>query len=233
MNILFDILIVLIVLLSALVGKKRGFIKTFFGFFESVLSFVIASFLARPIGSFLCDRFLEPAILKYFVRAFLKTSGEISSEISFDTLSKASQEFLLRFRIDGEIFNSFFSKAGESVSESLENVFMVIAEPISKSISYAIAFFALFIVISFLLRIVIKLADLVSKLPFLNFSNHFLGLVAGLLWGIVLAFAFSYLVVLIEPFLQSTEIFRNYSTEDTVILKLLSGFHFLSFFETF
>ncbi len=226
MNIFFDILIVLVVLLSAFIGKKRGFIKTFFGFFESVISFILAAFLARPIGSFFSKTILEPVISKYFARAFLKISGDISSEITFDALSKSGQEFLLRFQINGEVFDSFFSGAGESVSKSLEQVFASIAEPIASSIAYAVTFFVLFIGISFLLRILIKLVDLVSKLPFLNFSNQFLGFFVGLLWGLVLAVALSYLVVLIEPFLQSTEFFRDFSSKSTVLLKLLSDFSF-------
>ncbi len=226
MNIIFDIFLVLVILLSAFIGKKRGFVKTFFGFFESIVSFVIASFFARPIGDFLSKTFLEPAISKYFLRSFLKTSGEITTGISFESLSDASKEFLTRFHIDGATFDSFFTGAGESVSESLEAVFLSVAAPIASSVAYAISFLILFIGISFLFRIIIKLVDLVSKLPFLNFSNKFLGLFVGLLWGIVLAIVISYTVVLIEPFLKGTQLFQKFSSQETVLLKLLSGFDF-------
>ena len=228
MNIIFDILIVLVIFLSAFIGKKRGFVKTFFGLFESVVSFAAASVLSKPIGGFISEKFLQPAISKYFVRAFLNKAGEISSGITFDSLSKEGREFLLRFHIDGNAFDTFFTGAEENVSESLERFFMTISEPISSSVAFAITFVVLFIGISFLFRILIKLADLVSKLPFLNFSNRFFGFVVELLWGAVLALALSHLIALIEPFLQSTEFFRGFSINDTFIVKLLLELNLLS-----
>ena len=65
MNFVVDLILVLIVAVCAWYGHKKGFILSFFNFFGGLISFVLGSFLARPLGAFVSDSVLKPFMTDY------------------------------------------------------------------------------------------------------------------------------------------------------------------------
>lgn len=226
MNIILDLLILLVIVVSALIGKKRGFIRTFFSFFGSLISFVLSSVLARPVGSFLSEKWIEPAIRQYFMDSFLERAGSDAQGVDFAALPDACKELLQRFDFGEQDLAAFFAEAQEAGANTLERIASAVAEPISGSIGYAVALFVLFIVISLVVRVLVKALDLLSKLPFLNFSNHTLGLLAGIAWGVVLAVMLSSVLTLVEPMMQGSEIdfLQKFNSEKTFLVRFFSSF---------
>ncbi len=172
MNILLDLLVILIVVLFAFVGKTKGFVKTFFGFFGSIISFIFASVFAKPIGTFLSEKAIFPVLKKYFLATLSEKAGEKIHTFDYQSLSETAKEFLLRFQISEEKVQSFSISAQDSFAEAGEKMAETVLTPFSESIGYAIAYITLFIVFSIAIRILVKVFNLFDKLPIIRFSNQ-------------------------------------------------------------
>ena len=55
MTIIFDLIPILLIALCAILGRKRGFIRTFFGFFGSLIGFIVTSLYAPMLGKFVTE----------------------------------------------------------------------------------------------------------------------------------------------------------------------------------
>lgn len=226
MNIILDLLVILIVVLFAFIGKTKGFVKTFFGFFGSIISFIFASVFAKPIGTFLSGKAIFPVLKKYFLATLSEKAGEKIQTFDYQSLSETAKEFLLRFQISEEKVQPFSISAQDSFVEAGEKMAETVLTPFSESIGYAIAYITLFIVFSIVIRILVKVFNLFDKLPIIRFSNHFLGLIVGVLWGVLIAFLFSNLLALAEPvfFDSKYDLINCIDIEKTFLVKYLSSF---------
>ena len=229
MNMIFDALILLVIILSAWIGKKRGFIKTFFDFFGSLISFILASVLAKPVGSFLSEKYFEPAVRRFFVDAFLEKAGTDAQSIDFSALPEPCKELLQRFQFSSADLEKVVSDTKETGADLLDRIASSVAGPIASAIGYAVAVFGLFLIFLFVLRLLVKLLDLIAKLPGLNFSNRSLGLLAGVALGLVLAVLLSSLIVLSEPLICKSEyaFLQSFDSKKTVLVRFFSSFDFL------
>ena len=229
MNLIFDAGILLVIVLSAWIGKKRGFIKTFFSFFGSLISLILASVCAKPVGAFLSEKYFEPVIHRFFVDAFLTRAGTDAQNLDFSALPEPCKEFLQRFRVSSSDLEKIASDTKEKGADLLDRIAGTVAAPLASSIGYAVAFLGLFLIFLVVLRLLVKLLDLISKLPGLNFSNRVLGLLAGIALGLVLAVLLSSLIVLSEPLIQRSEsaFLRDFDSQKTVLVRFFSSFDVL------
>ncbi len=233
MNILADLILVAVIALCAFIGRKNGFVKTIFSFFSSIVAFIVASLLSRPIGAFLGENVFYPFFEKHVLTALSEGAGKSVAEIDFSALPEACKAVLSRFQVTEEALKGFLAESGQTAGQATADaVGRYVAEPIAHSVGVAVAFAALFIVSLILLRILSRALDLISKLPVLNFSNRTLGLVIGLVFGLFIAFLLSGILSLSEPMLQGVEnaFFQAFDVEETVLLKLFSKVDLLSVF---
>ncbi len=224
MNIIWDLILIGIIVLFAFIGKIRGFVKTFFSFFGSVISFVLASVFARPLGLFLSEKAILPVLKKYFITVFTEKAGEEMQKFDFYSLSESSRELLLRFQISEEKLDAFSVNAEDTILSAAEKMADSVLTPVAESLGYALSYILLFILLSFAIRILVKVFNLVDKLPIIHFSNHFLGLLVGILWGLFIAFLVSNLLALVEPmfFDSKFDLLRNFNMEKTYLVRWLS-----------
>ena len=225
MNIVLDLIVVLIVVIFAFVGKRRGFVKTFFSFFGGVISFILSSIFAGPIGRFLGDSIILPVLKKYFLSAFAREIENQTQGFNFVALPEKAKVLLERFQITEEKIQSFSIGAEESALSAAEKIADSVLPPMAESIGNTLAYITLFVLFCFVIRVFVKMFNLVDKLPFIHFSNHFFGLFAGILWGVLIAALFSTLIVLLEPTLadSSVLVLRSIDTDKTYLVKILSS----------
>jgi uncharacterized membrane protein required for colicin V production len=224
-NILVDLILVLIVILCAFIGKIRGFIKTFFGFFGSLISFILASLLARPIGTFLSEHLILP-IIKKTMQNRLETAMEGSFEFS-DFLSTGANaaSALEKFGVKwNDLLRHIEEQSIGNAQELAESVLDFVARPIASTVGHVTAFVVLFVVLSIVVKLLIKILDLIAKFPFLNFSNRFLGLAVGAVWGLLIAVIVSSVLVSVSPALQSSSqpFLSSLDPTKTYVLKFLN-----------
>jgi hypothetical protein len=190
-----------------------------------LIAFVFSSVAAKPFGSFLSTKIIFPSLRNYFIES-LKQKVD---SIELATLPEEGLGFLEQFHFSKEDLQQFISSQASSGEEVLENLADTIVKPVSDSVGHAIALVLLFIACALVIRILVRVLDLISKLPILNFSNQTLGLFAGILWGVLLSVFLSSVLQLIEPVLQGSEnqFLSTFEFEKTYLVQLFSSFDFL------
>ncbi len=231
MNLICDTLIFLLIIICALIGKKRGFIKTFFGFFGSLIAFIFSSIAAKPIGEFFSEKLFFPALKKYFLESLSQKASLATESVDLSALPEPCLDFLQRFGFSENDLSEFLSNQAASGSLALENLADTVIKPIADSVGHAVALIVLFVLSAVAIRILVKILDLVSKLPFLNFSNQTLGLVAGILWGLLLSVILSSLLVALEPAIRGSEnaFLASFDSAQTYLVQFFSSLHLLFF----
>ena len=233
MNFIIDLLLLAIPVLCILEGKRRGFIKTFFGFFGSIIAFFLTSLFAGPLGSFISSAFFYPFLRQRFLTALSQEIGQSAAVIDFAALPENCHKLLARFGTDADAIADHVASASQTAGEAAADAAsQFVALPLADAASYALAFFLLFVIFSVVVRIAVHLLDLVSKLPILNFSNRFLGLLAGALQGFFLSMVLSVILVAAAPWISSSPnpFLSSFDPDQTYLLRYLSSFDFFGMF---
>lgn len=233
MNLLVDLLLVIVVSLSVWIGRRNGFIRTFFSLFGSVISFILSSLLSKPLGAWLSEHCFLPILKEQFLSGLQKASETAVEHLDFSNLPASAQSLLSRFGVNFESVREMVSQQSASTAENMADyVATSVVQPIAETAGVALAFVALFILCSVLVRILVRVLDLISRLPILNFSNRFLGMAAGALYGLFIAFLASCLLGLLEGYIRQSDVlfFQSFALNETVLARFLCNPEFLSVF---
>ena len=153
-----DIIVVAIVVISLIIGYKRGFVKSI----SKLICWVVAIFVAK--------------LLNPIVSGFIKNStmGEAITE----KFSEGTQSLI------PENMPQFIAGTGEGIALGLADVVISI-------VSVLIVVIATYIIAN----ILVKVFNLVAKLPVISFVNRLLGAFAGLATGVIIVYLLLALVV--------------------------------------
>lgn len=209
--IIVDIAVVAIVLVSVLIGRRRGFIKT--------LSWLIAIALSLSLASAFADIAAPVVSEKYVVP---RLSSEVQENISSEAPPQNPGEYSEFFKKLG-IPESIVTDAASEISKTLTQSFVEPLDSFVHNISYKLTHTVLFVIFLLLLLLVIslllKLINLAAKIPGLNFINKTLGLILGLILGYLIVIILSLILIKTGTFLTSEML------DETVVLKFFHS-HF-------
>ena len=173
MNIVVDLIIVAIILLSTFLAYKKGIITLAIQLVAVVIAIVLTLILYKPVSN-----------------VIINVTG------IDETIQNAILEEATDIMTNGE-------EGSNQVVESIQNNMLPeTARTISINIIEGAVILILYIVIRIILRFVTALANLVSKLPILNQLNQLGGIIYGILRGILIVYIILLLVNLsgeIEP----------------------------------
>lgn len=185
MSIIIDVCLVIVLAVCAVIGWKKGFIKSLCGFLSYVISFAVANALYR---------LLSLLIIKLpFLQAMITdvTMPPVAKNATF--LDKIS----VAFRYIAE--NTKLSSLDASAKEAKQILSNYVAEAIADILGFAIIFFAVLLLLKLLLWIMDKV---VTNMPVIKQANSLLGCILGLGKGFVWTWALTNLFVrFILPFL--------------------------------
>ena len=156
MGIVIDIILVLIVALSAFLGYKKGLVELGAKLFAGIIAIVITLIIYKPVGNIVIkntsiDEKIENTILE-------KTTNVI------DENSKVSD-------------NKYIQNASDNAASQVkEEILPEQARNIAVNVIYIATALILFIVTKIVLSIVISLANAVASLPILKQFNEIGGL---------------------------------------------------------
>lgn len=168
MGIVIDIILVLIVALSAFLGYKKGLVELGAKLFAGIIAIVITLIIYKPVGNIVIkntsiDEKIENTISE-------KTTNVI------DENSKISD-------------NKYIQDASDNaVSQVKEEVLPEQARNIAVNVVYVATALILFIISKIVLSIVISLANAVASLPILKQFNEIGGFLYGLVRGAIISF---------------------------------------------
>ena len=197
MGIVIDIILVLIVALSAFLGYKKGLVELGAKLFAGIIAIVITLIIYKPVGNIVIkntsiDEKIENTILE-------KTTNVI------DENSKISD-------------NKYIQDASDNaVSQVKEEVIPEQARNIAVNVVYVATALILFIVSKIVLSIVISLANAVASLPILKQFNEIGGLLYGLVRGAIISFVLILVIGTIAKLNPNCSLSKN--VESTYLLK--------------
>lgn len=214
----FDLICVLVVLLFAGLGVRRGLVLTVCG----LLSIVVALGGAKVTAD-ACSPMVAEAITPRIVtsvegklEAGLSASVQDAGEQASDSLSGILSIFgagETGAKLTEQLQEAIQSGLQPSLEEAARSVAKDVAQPVAWWAVYAIAF----CLILLLWNLVTKLLDLVSKLPVLNLANRLMGGGVGLLKGLLIVGLVCYLILRFG-LVSAAE------ADESVFLRLLANF---------
>lgn len=197
MGIAIDIILVLIVALSAFLGYKKGLVELGAKLFAGIIAIVITLIIYKPVGNIVIkntsiDEKIENTILE-------KTTNVI------DENSKISD-------------NKYIQDASDNaVSQVKEEVLPEQARNIAVNVVYVATALILFIVSKIVLSIVISLANAVASLPILKQFNEIGGFLYGLVRGAIISLVLILVIGTIAKLNPNGSLGKN--VESTYLLK--------------
>ena len=197
MGIVIDIILVLIVALSAFLGYKKGLVELGAKLFAGIIAIVITLIIYKPVGNIVIkntsiDEKIENTILE-------KTPNVI------DENSKISD-------------NKYIQDASDNaVSQVKEEVLPEQARNIAVNVVYGATALILFIVSKIVLSIVISLANAVASLPILKQFNEVGGFLYGLVRGAIISLVLILVIGTIAKLNPNGSLSKN--VESTYLLK--------------
>ncbi len=197
MGIVIDIILVLIVALSAFLGYKKGLVELGAKLFAGIIAIVITLIIYKPVGNIVIkntsiDEKIENTILE-------KTTNVI------DENSKISD-------------NKYIQDASDNtVSQVKEEVLPEQARNIAVNVVYGATALILFIISKIVLSIVISLANAVASLPILKQFNEIGGFLYGLVRGAIISFVLILVIGTVAKLNPNGSLSKN--VESTYLLK--------------
>lgn len=201
MGIVIDIILVLIVALSAFLGYKKGLVELGAKLFAGIIAIVITLIIYKPVGNIIIkntsiDEKIENTILE-------KTTNVI------DENSKISD-------------NKYIQDASDNaVSQVKEEVLPEQARNIAVNVVYVATALILFIVSKIVLSIVISLANAIASLPILKQFNEIGGFLYGLVRGAIISLVLILVIGTIAKLNPNGSLSKN--VESTYLLKEVYG----------
>ena len=232
MNWTIDIILVLTAIITIIVYACRGFVKSLFGLCKYIISFILAYFLAPPLGHAISDSFLlnkTNRIISGFISEIIsKSNSAIDIEGLINQLPSAISNMLIKTDFYGDIVgkyqNTFLSE------DIVSDVSLSIATPISEFISKIIAYILIFIVALIALSVLAFLLDKICKLPVLKTMNRFLGLLLGFVCAVINLIVISSLISVVLNIigLSNHEVSVAIMSEKTIIYGFINKIDIIS-----
>ncbi len=204
MNILIDALIVGIFVMCCVAGYKNGFVKTVISFLKNIIAIVVAAILSSRVGLFLYEKVFKGIFEKITLDRFARWLGaEEGESLDIGALINAEHpelfEYVENLGINVESLIEKYNEAGDKTGEFMAEY---ITQPLGMTVSRVAAFILLFVVSVIVINIVGFIVGKIVKLPLLNATNKFLGLVLGVVLGVIFVFIFVSILDLVLPYIK-------------------------------
>ena len=195
---ILDIIIFAVVIIFAIIGIKRGFIKEIVSLVGVVVAVSLSFWLAGLCSDFIYDKLIEEKVSTKISQTIVETADNSLNSIEDnipDSLLKAAE--LLKIDV-GSVIGTDVSESLDATAESVANNLMKsIVQPMCTKFILVISFIILFILLMVIISLIAKALNIVAKLPVLNSLNRLLGGIVGALRGAVIIVAVCYILYIL------------------------------------
>ena len=217
---MIDLIIVAIILITACIAAKVGFIRTVYQLLSSAIALVLAFFIYPIIEQILKLTPLYEGI-KTWIREILPEVGNVGLQAQASMI-----EDTLKWMPD-LITDQIVKNNNPEVYQLLgvSNLIEYIVTSVANLCIMGIAIVMCFIGIKIVLTVAIGILDLVAKLPILKTANKWAGFVVGFIKGIFII----WIICLIIPFLIMIPQFDELKAlvEQTFLMQLFYNHNFI------
>jgi len=192
MSIVLDLVIIAIVLVTAILSAKRGFVRTATELVGFIAAIYLAFTLSAPAADFVYDKMVEPRLVQGIEEKIAQASTNVSNS-AIEALPDFIENNLDKFGIDANAISSLTANAAAPATVLSESVL----EPIFTGIFKAIFSILIFIILTFAAKLLAKLLNKIFSFSVVGAFNRALGFALGTVKGLVFASIFCSIVVLI------------------------------------
>lgn len=221
---IIDGVALIIILLSFIMGAKKGFVKTFLSVFGGLLSLLIAVLLCSAVARFLETRFGTVTAVSGWLEGVL--SNLFGSDLMNTTLQEANESSLAEAGLAKWLLEIVISYKGtDGISQTI-----TLNKIISPVFAYYIVAFLCIIGLYIIFRIIFYLiGEIVLKmhsLSLVRITDGILGAVLGLIRGVLIIDILLLLLSVIPiGFMQNIAV----ETDNTVITAFIGRFNLFGY----
>ncbi len=170
-----DLAILVILILSVVLGFKKGFLKTLTGLLALVLSIVFAV-----------------ALYPHAIKIMMKTPVyDVVYQNTFNMIEppKTDVGVLTEFGIGKlNLPQSFTKQLEENVDHTSETIAETVADMVAAAAVKLVSMLAVFLIVRLLLFLITALAGFIKKLPLIGWGDSLLGALFGLFRGLLIVY---------------------------------------------
>ena len=195
MRIVIDVILILIMVLSILIGYKRGLIKVAINFLAIIVSIIIALILYRPVANFVISNTEADENISNSIYEKIK-------DVDFENISDEEKE-------KNEIlkFSENYIKTG--LEKSKDNVGRYVADSISITIIEGLSFIGLLIVIRIAFIALRIVSNFIENIPIIKQFNKSGGIIYGIIEGFFIINLILAALYILNPMISNGEIEKN------------------------
>lgn len=186
--IIFDLLIVLVVLISTLLGRRKGFILTLCGclalFVALIGAGILTNLLAEPV-SLLALPYVENALDQV-----VQSSADGAVSATMDQVITLMEQSDLLKPLTAGVTQALEQGVLDMTLEAAQSVALFLAEQLTRLVMFPVFFLLIMLIWTALSHAL----DLAFRLPGLNFLNRTAGLLLGFARGVLLAYGLCWLL---------------------------------------
>lgn len=206
------IIVLGIIILNALIGRKVGLIKIVFSLFSFIVALTLTVWISPSING----------MLKNNESFYQKTSQKVEDMLFKGNEEKTEQEDI----IEGlPLPKSIKESLQENKAKQEANIKSYVVDHVTGIVINALAFVLTFVIVFIALWVISIALNIISKLPILNQLNKMAGLLVGGLQGVIIVWI---LFVLLTVF-SGTELGKSAigQINDSTILSFIYNKNFL------
>ncbi|NLK27810.1 MAG: hypothetical protein GX306_05650 [Clostridiales bacterium] len=179
------IVVIAILIINALIGRKIGLIKIIFSLCSVILTLVLTVWISPTVNNFLKenDKFYSMVIEN--VEKFLPIDEK-------ETKKNEQISYIEKMSVPKSIKETLIENNNKDIYKALavKTFREYIVNYMASIVINAIAFILTFLIILIILWVISIALDIISKLPILNQINKTAGLLAGLVQGLIFVWVF-------------------------------------------
>lgn len=188
-----DIIILIIIIVSSVIGKIRGFMKCLIGIASVALSIILALLFYRTIGNIIINNTeIDDKIKNTIVASIgvddveIKTGEELPKELS-----------------------KYVEKANNEINDTKNGIQDGVAVRIAEEIIYAMSYIIIFIIIKIIAIILTIVAKIVEKLPVFQQINDIGGAICGLIQGVIIVYITISIISITSPLMKDSNVIKQ------------------------
>ena len=186
MGLILDLVFVAVVIVTAFLSSKKGFVRTLLELVGFVAAIVIALTVSEPVSEFAYDKFVEPAIVEKTQGIIVNTATEIPENLweNLPNIIKNNSEF---FDINEENFLKTISdEAQNGAIDISETISRKIVRPSVINIFSTVICFLLILILLPIFRFIAKIINKLFSFSIVGKLNHSLGGILGIVKGMAI-----------------------------------------------
>lgn len=187
---ILDGAVILLLVLAAIDGYRRGFVRSLIHLVGCVCALALAALLARPVAGAVFDGFFREPVEQKIVSFWEENASADGLQQALDSLPGPVKNLMQANGIGSaeEVLSAVGAAGEESAASVAAAVTDKVVGPLCEFFLAAIAFLILFLLLMIVVSILARLVSGLFKAPVLRQLNGVLGVVLGLVQGLLFLF---------------------------------------------